>query len=270
MTGATIRIERSPGVLGVTLTRAGEQNTITAALLADLHRALDLAERAADCRVVTLAAEGGTFCAGMDLDAGSDPEAFRARASRDGAEFLSLLDRFTTMDRLVVSCVDGRVCGGGVGLVAASDLAYATPRSRFNLPEALWGLLPCCVLPFLVRRVGFQPAYAMTLTTAPVTAAEAERCRLVDRVVDEAPAALRRLVSRVARLDAGMLGEAKRYFRPWAGPPAGAAALRELDRLLGSDLVRARLAAFTADGAFPWETPGPATPPDRAGSTALY
>src|SRR5204863_9100504 len=118
-------------------------------------------------------------------------------ADRGGAAFFGLLRRFTTVGRVIVSIVDGRVTGGGVGLVAASDLVYATERSSFGLPEALWGLLPCCVLPFLIRRVGYQPAYAMALSTQPVSAQEALRSHLVDAVADDPTALVRRLAARV-------------------------------------------------------------------------
>ena len=146
--------------------------------------------------------------------------------------------------------------GGGVGLVAASDLVYATERSSFGLPEALWGLLPCCVLPFLIRRVGYQPAHAMTLSTMPVPALRAERYHLVDEVVEDADPVLRRLAVRLSKLDGHTVGDAKRYLgRMW--PPPGdpeRVATAEFARLVSSPAVQRRIANFANHQQMPWES----------------
>ncbi|NUR28322.1 MAG: enoyl-CoA hydratase, partial [Catenulispora sp.] len=110
-------------------------------------------------------------------------------ARRTGGAFFDLLTRFTQAPVIVAAAVDGRVAGGGVGLVAACDFVVATEASTFGLPEALWGLLPCCVLPFLIRRVGFQRAHAMALTTRPVAGAEAAAWGLVDETGPDPAAA---------------------------------------------------------------------------------
>ena len=60
---------------------------------------------------------------------------------------MALLKRLTLTPKVVVACIDGKVIAGGVGIAAAADLVVATPRSEFSLSEALWGMLPCCVVP---------------------------------------------------------------------------------------------------------------------------
>jgi len=235
----------TPETVRVTLSRP----TIDAALIGELHEALDLAERSPDCRMVVLQGSDGTFSTGMDFaEAVSD-------GNRDGAGFFALLRRFTTVPRVVVSIVDGQVAAGGVGLVAASDLVYASSRSTFALPEALWGLLPCAVLPFLIRRVGFQPAYAMTLSTLPLSAAEAAACHLVDTVADQPTAPLRRLTYRLTKLDGSVIGEMKRYAgRLWpVSDDVQRLAVDEFARLVGSPAVQRRMADFATHRRMPWE-----------------
>lgn len=251
----TVEVEWAPPALRVTLARPDRGNSVDGTLIAALHAALDEAEARRDCRLVVLRARGEVFSAGMDI-------AEAARADADGADpaagdgaFFELLSRFAAVPRLVVACVDGRVSGGGVGLVAASDLVHSTERGAFGLPEAMWGLLPCSVLPFLVRRVGFQTAYAMTLTTLPVTAAEALRCRLVDEVSPDPAVLVRRVTARLTKLDDTVVGDAKRYF---AGlhpitEDAKRAAVTEFDRLAGAPRVRERFTRFAATGRYPWE-----------------
>jgi 3-carboxymethyl-3-hydroxy-acyl-[acp] dehydratase len=235
----------TPETVRVTLSRP----TIDAALIGELHEALDRAERTPDCRMVVLQGGDGTFCTGMDFTEAlgdGDP---------DGTEFFGLLRRFTMVPRVVVSIVDGQVAAGGVGLVAASDLVYASGRSTFALPEALWGLLPCAVLPFLIRRVGFQKAYAMTLSTLPVSAADATGCHLVDAVADEPSVPLRRLAYRLAKLDGSTVGDVKRYAgRLWPVPDeVGRLAVEEFARLVGSPAVQRRMADFATHRRMPWE-----------------
>ncbi|MGC4806669.1 enoyl-CoA hydratase-related protein [Micromonospora sp. DT233] len=249
----TLLLRSEAAVLTVTLARPREQNSITPALMADLHDALDRAEADPACRVVVLRAQGPAFCSGMDLHAaaGSTDDL----AAHGGERFLGLLKRLTTVERVVVSCVDGRASGGGVGVVAASDFAYATPASQFGLPEALWGLLPCCVLPFLIRRVGFQRAYTMTLSTLPIDAAEAARRGLVDEVAEDPGPALRRLLVRATKLDPTTIGDLKRYFRRmWiVSDEMEAEALREFGRLMTSPVARERITAFATGQRMPWE-----------------
>jgi polyketide biosynthesis enoyl-CoA hydratase PksH len=253
----TMRVEERGETLRVVLDRPKRQNSINDVLLAELHAVLDRAERSPGLRIVALEGTGPVFCSGMDFaDALRDGQVQDDVAMRGGAEFFALLRRFTTVGRMVVSIVDGRVTGGGVGLVAASDFVYATERSSFGLPEMLWGLLPCCVLPFLIRRIGFQPAYSMTLSTLPVTARQAERVHLVDEVVVDAEPVLRRLGSRLTKLDEVTIADGKRYFGQMWLPTKELehSATTEFSRLMSSPAVQRRIANFTNRQQLPWET----------------
>jgi polyketide biosynthesis enoyl-CoA hydratase PksH len=252
----TLRVEEQQEVLRVVLDRPERQNSINDVLLSELHAVLDRAERSAGLRIVALEGAGPVFCSGMDFVASSSSIHGRdGLAARGGAAFFDLLRRFTTSARVIVACVDGRVIGGGVGLVAACDFVYATERSSFGLPEALWGLLPCCVLPFLIRRVGFQPAYAMTLSTLPVSARQAERISLVDEVVDDARPSLRRLGARLTKIDDVTIADGKRYFERVGFSVAQLEdpAIGEFSRLMASPVIQTRIANFASHRQMPWE-----------------
>ncbi|HEY7143734.1 MAG TPA: enoyl-CoA hydratase-related protein [Streptosporangiaceae bacterium] len=238
------------------------QAVIDDRLISALHQGLDAAEADPDCRLVVLTSAPGTFCTGMDLTAvgaapapSSQPPAAAGAAGEAGGAFFDLLRRFTSTPRIVVSAVDGQVAGGGLGLIGASDLVCATERSTFALPEALWGLLPCCVLPFLIRRTGFQQAYAMALTTQPADAARALACGLADMVADDPGRQLRRLAFRASKLDPATIGALKRYAsRLWEiSDSTRQLAVTELGRVMARPAVRQNLAAYAARGRFPWE-----------------
>ncbi|WP_406284362.1 enoyl-CoA hydratase-related protein [Streptomyces sp. NBC_00209] len=251
-----LRVTSEPGILRVALHRPGRSNSIDPVMIAELHQALDLAEANDDCRLVVIEGGDGVFSTGMDLVEAGGSELPDDASAREGAErFLGLLRRFTTIPRIVVAKVDGQAAGGGVGLVAAADFVYATERSRFSLPEALWGLLPCCVAPFLIRRTGFQKAYAMTLSTQPVDALRAASFQLVDEVAEDPEPLVRRLAFRSSKLDGVTLGDLKRYYRrQWFLSDAHEeAAVEEFARLITSDGVRGRLQDFAQHQRLPWE-----------------
>jgi 3-carboxymethyl-3-hydroxy-acyl-[acp] dehydratase len=250
----TIEVSASSDMLRITMDRVPQQNAINGTLLAELHAVLDEAEQLPGCRLVVIQGAPGVFCTGMDFSDATDSTG--SLAERGGAEFLGLLKRLTATPRAVVSVVDGRATGGGVGIAAASDFVVATPRSVFSLPEALWGLLPCCVLPFLIRRVGFQPAYAMSLSTLPVTAEQAHRTHLADELTDQPEHFVRRLRQRVSKLDQSTIAALKRYQRQlwFLSEDMERAAVAEFSRLMSSPAVRERISGFVTSQVFPWES----------------
>ncbi|MCT7356887.1 enoyl-CoA hydratase-related protein [Streptomyces sp. 15-116A] len=251
-----IRVESTPGVLRVSLGAPA----LDARTVAELRGALDAAETDQDCRAVVLAGRPGVFCTGMDLRGALDDD-------HAPQEFAALLRRLTLVPRVVVAEVDGQVSGGGVGLVAAADLVHATPRSSFGLPEALWGLLPCVVLPYLARRIGPGRATTMALTTRPLDAAEACARGLVDEVGDQPDAWLAQLLVRLERIDARTLDAAKRYAAElWpVTEETGRLAARAFERLLTGPVARERLTGFVTTGRLPWESDGVAA---KAGKEA--
>src|SRR4030095_7659370 len=83
---------------------------------------------------------------------------------------------------ITIAHVRGQANAGGIGFVAACDLVISDETATFGLSEMLFGLMPACVMPFLVRRMGFAKANYMTLTTEPVSARSAREWGLVDEV----------------------------------------------------------------------------------------
>src|SRR5205823_11813173 len=186
------------------------------------------------------------FCTGMDF-AEAVARFHRAEPARDEALnqlYMNLLGKISNSSAIVISVVDGVAMAGGIGLVAASDLVIASERARFSLSEALWGLLPAMVLPYLIRRVGFQTAYKMTLTTETLTAEAAANAHLVDDVIDDTERKLKQLQSRVNRLDKETVADLKRYFRQHLRPITAEkekAAVQETTRLSRSERVQTNI-----------------------------
>ena len=151
-----LRIEREDDVLRVTLARPETRNAFDAALIGDLAEAfVDVGTS----RAVVLAGDGPSFCAGADVE--------WMRASADlglegnVADANALRRMFEAIDACpapVVSVVHGHALGGGVGLVACSDVVIADPRTVFAFSEVKLGIVPAVISPFALRKIGESAA----------------------------------------------------------------------------------------------------------------
>ncbi|MEK3904688.1 enoyl-CoA hydratase-related protein [Paenibacillus sp. FSL R7-0179] len=246
------------GLYSIRLSRPGSRNSLSAVLVSELLAALGRLEALDGCKAIVLEGTGGYFCTGMNFQAFVDGEAAGGSADSGAppsADFMQLLKRLGNLSRMVIAKTDGQVLAGGIGLMAACDYVIATPRSTFALPEAIWGLVPALVSPYLIRRTGYWQAYKMTLTTLPLSAEEALGCRLADEVTDTPDAAVQRLYRRISRISPQTVREIKGYFREmWIiNERMEKAAVAEIDKLTASPEVRENIQNYVRYQRFPWE-----------------
>lgn len=253
MSQRVVLIHQSSRTWTLTFNRPHLRNAINHAFVQELGDALTQAEADSACRLIILQGKEGFFCTGMDFhEAAQSASAGEALA---GEAYIGLLRRLANSPKIVVSKVEGTVLAGGIGLVAASDIVVASSSSSFGLPEALWGLLPACVTPYLIRRVGFQHAYRLTLTTDNITAEEAARICLVDIISDKPNDAIRRLLLRVSRVTDETTVDVKQYFRNmWIiNSEMERTAVSKLNELIGSSRVQENIRNYVEHQRFPWE-----------------
>lgn len=184
MPDTELLIARAPPVARLTLNRPDIHNAFDERLIGALTDALD--ELAADTavRVVLLTGAGKSFSAGADLAWMQRAAGFDEAANRADARRLERLLR--TLDELpkpTVALVNGAAMGGGVGLVAACDIALAAEGARFALSEVKLGLIPAVISPFVVRAIGERACRRYFLTGERFEAATALRLGLVHEVV---------------------------------------------------------------------------------------
>ncbi|MEM7345724.1 MAG: enoyl-CoA hydratase-related protein [Chloroflexota bacterium] len=244
----------NPKVWTVTLNRPEKRNSLSYDVIQHLHQTLDAAERDTGCRLIILAGRQNFFCTGMDFEEVAQADNLQAPVT--GQDYMALLQRFAKCGKIIIAKVEGTVLAGGIGLVAASDLVVATPESRFGLPEALWGLLPANVIPFLIRRIGFQQAYRLTLTTETIMADEAWRIGLVDTLSSNPDDEIRRYLLRLGRLDEQTILDTKAYFKKmWLLTEAmEQEAIAELNRLMQTERIQKNIRNYVEHQKFPWET----------------
>lgn len=252
----TLLLRQHDNALHIRLNRPEQENSISFQLLLELNAALDLAESDPAVTVVVIEGNGQAFSVGMDFTEietmqQSDP----AGLSQWAESYMTTLKRFRESARVIISVAEGKVMAGGVGLLAASDIAIAAPAATIRLPEALWGLLPANVLPYLVFRTGLQHAYRLTLSCDGISAAEAHRIGLVDHVAEQPDTIIKHYMVTSRRLSANTVRHIKTYFDTLRHMPQDMEeyAARTLTGLLQDKRVKTNLHEFIYHHHFPWE-----------------
>jgi enoyl-CoA hydratase len=180
-----------PAVRVVTLSRPERLNALSLDLVEELHATLDELEGDGSCRVIVLTGAGRGFCSGLDLKelSATAPERPRGPAAGMAAQkrIADLVLRMRAIPQPVIAAVNGAAYGGGMALMLASDIRYASVSARLCTQFIRVGLSGCDigVSYLLPKLVGAARAHELIMTARVVDAAEAAAMGLVARVVDD-------------------------------------------------------------------------------------
>lgn len=182
-----LRRERDGAVVQLVLNRPGSRNGLSERLLTQLLDALSAIGDDPSVRAVIIAAEGPAFCAGHDLREltarRSDPDGGRAFFEHTFALCAAMMKSLVRLPQPVIACVHGVASAAGCQLVASCDLAVAASNARFTTPGVNIGLFCSTPMVALTRNVAAKHAMQMLLTGDAITAADAWRFGLVNRLV---------------------------------------------------------------------------------------
>ena len=242
---ALVRTENEGGVGTVTLDSPHNANALSTALLVQLRAAIDAAMADTGVRLLVLTGAGKVFCAGADLK-----EALAGPAAATGlmAEVMALL---WDSPKPVVCRVNGAARAGGIGLIAASDIAIATERASFAFSEVRIGVVPAVISVPCLRRMPSRAAAEYFLTGETFGAARAAEIGLLTRAVAAADldAEVSRYAGMLLRGAPGALAGTKGVLRdvPGVSVSDGLGKMAELSgRYFGSDEAREGMTAFAA------------------------
>ena len=224
-------------VASVVLDSQHNRNALSRQLVTELYDGLDKAAADDDVKVVLIRAEGRTFCSGADLaEAGADG------MERTASQMVELQRRIVTLPKPVVARVHGNVRAGGIGIVAASDIAVSALDATYAFTEVRLGLAAAAISLTVLPRMTDRAASLTFLTGDVFTGRDAERTGLVTKAVaeDELNLEVDEICASLAKGNPQGLRETKLLL--------GRELVQRIDKL-GPDLARLSASLFGSDEA---------------------
>jgi methylglutaconyl-CoA hydratase len=171
-------------IIYITLNRPDKRNALSNEMVKALQRAFDQSSTDPEGKVVILQAQGNVFCAGADL---ASLQALQQKSREENmADSLLLRTLFLSIyqhPKVVIAKIHGHAIAGGCGLISVCDFAIAVPEAQFGYSEVKIGFVPAIVAPFLIRKIGENPARALLLSGDLIAAETAKRYQLLHEVV---------------------------------------------------------------------------------------
>ncbi|WP_370291270.1 enoyl-CoA hydratase-related protein [Nocardioides sp.] len=243
-----VHLDVADAVATITLDSPHNRNALSRQLITELRAHLATVEDDASVRVVRLVSSGRVFCSGADLsEASTVPMQEGARAICD------LQRQIVALSKPVVVVVSGAARAGGIGIVAAADVAVVAEDATFALTEVKLGLTPAVISLTVLPRLTSRAASLTALGGEVFTGAEAAAYGLVTRAVpaDQLDATVDSIVASLATGAPQGLAETKKLLNAdlLHRIDTGADDLIELSaRLFGSDAAREAMTAFLSRG----------------------
>src|SRR5262245_10046064 len=179
-------VRREGPVEYVSLNRPDVRNAFNEELIAELTSWATTLRDDREVRVVVLSGSGKAFCAGADVNWMAKTVQFSKEENvRDATTASRMFHAINTLPVPVIARVHGAALGGGVGLVAACDIAVADQDAIFGFTEVKLGILPAVISPFVLEKIGRSAARELFLTGSRFSADRAHEIGLVHAVVSE-------------------------------------------------------------------------------------
>jgi methylglutaconyl-CoA hydratase len=235
---AGLRIELDGPIRRIILAKPERRNAFDAELIRELHEAFS---DVGDARIVVLAGDGQSFCAGADVEwQRSAIELSYDENVEDAMRLYRMLEAIDTCPAPVVGRIQGHALGGGSGVAACLDVGIASEDAVFGFSEVKLGIIPAVISPFVLPRIG-AAARRYFLTGERFGADVALRIGLVSEVTDDLDGAVERVVGELLTAGPEAAREAKRLVRE---RPGGEEAARTAARLRTGEEGQDGLRAF--------------------------
>jgi methylglutaconyl-CoA hydratase len=182
----TLKYKKDGRVGRVSFCRPEIHNAFNSTVITEMSELFTEIAKDGDIRVVVLTGEGKSFCAGADLN--WMREVIKQSFDENLAESKALADLFYqiyTFKRPVIGKINGAAIGGGTGFVAVCDIAIAARRAKFSFSEVKIGVVPACIGPYVIRKMGEGKARELFITGERMNADRAFEVGLVNKVVDD-------------------------------------------------------------------------------------
>jgi len=176
-----IKIERQDSVVSVILNRPRIHNAFNETMIEEIRHAFTELNTDNSVRVILLKGEGKSFCAGADLNWMRDVSTYSYEENLKESENLSAcFNSIYSCSKPSIAIVHGAAIGGANGLLAACDLAVAEKEAVFSLSEVKIGIVPACISPYVVKRVGEYNARELMITGKRFKSKKAKKVGLIN------------------------------------------------------------------------------------------
>jgi methylglutaconyl-CoA hydratase len=243
---STVGYDVAESVARITLDAPQRRNALSADLLAQLRRRLDEAEADPGVRTVVLGHTGPVFSSGMDLTT----VAGVAEEDQPIVAFPALLQRLWEFGKPVIAEVRGKARAGGIGLIAACDIAVGAGHADFAFTEVRLGLIPAVISVPVLPRLAPRPALELFLTGEIFGAARAREIGLLTSVTDDVTVEVDRYTAMLRLCEPAALAGVKALLRRGQDSAAMAEDFAEMSRLsaryFASPQAQEGIAAFAA------------------------
>ena len=247
----TLTVAIQDKVATVTLNRPDVRNAFNEFTIAELSLAFNELGRNDDVRAIVLAANGPAFCAGADLNWMKKMAGYsHAENAEDAEKLADMLRTIYLCPKPVVAKVQGDCYAGGMGLVAACDIAVSSNGASYCLSEVKLGLIPATISPYVIKAMGENAARRYFLTAEKFTAQEAHRIGFVHDIVgaDALDAHVDSIVKSLVTSSPNAVREAKVLVREVTGKAVDSALVvdtaERIANIRSSDEGREGVASF--------------------------
>lgn len=187
MSEPTIVVTFDRDVATVALNRPEVHNAFNAQLIGELTDTFGSLSSESGVRVVVLRGMGKSFCAGADVN--WMHQSLELSEEQNMQDALRMSDMFAAINdapQAVIARVHGACLGGGMGIIAVSDIVVAAENARFGFTEARLGIIPAVISRFVVPKIGSSWARRLFLTAERFEAATALQIGIIHNIVAEA------------------------------------------------------------------------------------
>lgn len=182
----SLTIEQNQHCLIVTLNRPNKRNALNSEMIEHLQKVLQEYKNNTKVRSMILRGEGDHFCAGADIKEMEELHHKNYQENlREANHLANLFWQLYTFPKPVITLAQGSTLGGGIGLLAASDIVLAAPHAVFAFSEVKLGIIPAIISPYVFRAVGKRMLHRYFLTGEKFDVKIAHHLGLVHEIVEQ-------------------------------------------------------------------------------------
>lgn len=206
----TIDVNIIDQVCFIKINREESDNSINDILIQEFDEILDYCEK--NIKIVVIEGNDQSFCTGADFKTLINNDMQINTYEKNPEQLYNIWKKLNQGGFVSISHVKGKANAGGIGFIVASDIVISSENAVFSLSEMLFDLIPACVMPFLIKKIGINKANYYTMMTKPFSAIEACNCGLVSICSDKSDFELKKCILRLSYLSKDVIKVYKDYL----------------------------------------------------------